>query len=64
MTLNSPDRQNILTQSGLKPRITKNRAVIIFRIPSQKLPQGDYYITLFGEPANESVDDYSFRVIR
>ena len=64
MTLNSPDRQNILTQSGLKPRIIKNRAVIIFRIPSERLPQGDYYITLFGEPANESVDDYSFRVIR
>ena len=64
VTLNSPDRQNILSQSGLKPRITKNRAVVTFRVPSQRLPQGDYYITLFGEPANESVDDYSFRVIR
>ena len=62
--LNSVDRQNIFSKSSLKPRVTNNRAAITFRIPAQRLPPGDYYLSVFGEPANESVDDYPFRVIR
>jgi hypothetical protein len=62
--LNSVDRQNIFSKSGLKARLTNNRGSLTFRIPAQKLPPGDYYFSLFGQPANESVDDYPFRVIR
>ena len=62
--LNSVDRQNIFSKSSLKPRVTNNRAALIFRIPAQRLPPGDYYLSVFGEPTNESVDDYPFRVIR
>ena len=62
--LNSPDRQNIFSKSSLKPHVTNNRGALTFRIPAQKLPPGDYYLSLFGEPANESVDDYPFRVIK
>lgn len=63
-TLNSIDRKDIVSTSGLKPRATKNRSILIFRIPAQRLPQGDYYVSLYGEPSNESVDDYPFRVIK
>ncbi|HJY29365.1 MAG TPA: anti-sigma factor [Pyrinomonadaceae bacterium] len=62
--LNSVDRQGLLSISGLKPRITNNGSMLTFRIPAQRLPKGDFYISLFGEPADESVDDYPFRVIR
>jgi len=62
--LNSVDRQNIFSKSSLKPRVTNNRAALTFRIPAQRLPPGDYYLSVCGEPANESVDDYPFRVIR
>ena len=61
--VNSVDRRDIFSKSNLKPRITKNRATVTFRIPAQLLPPGDYYISVFGEPGNESVDDYPFRVI-
>jgi anti-sigma factor RsiW len=64
LKLNAPDGKDVFSQAGLKPRFTKNRAVLTFRVPSQRLSQGDYYITLFGEPTNESIDDYSFRVIK
>ena len=64
VTLNSVDRKDISSTSGLKPRGPKNRAALTFRIPAQRLPPGDYYFSLFGGPANESVDDYHFRVIR
>jgi len=63
-TLNSPDRKDIFSASSLKPRVTTNRAALTFRIPARHLPAGDYYISVFGEPANESVDDYPFRVIK
>jgi len=62
--LNSVDRQGLFSVSGLKPRITNNGSKLIFHIPAQRLPHGDFYISLFGEPANESVADYPFRVIR
>jgi len=62
--INSPNRKNIFSKSGLKPRISKNAGTLMFRVPAKQLPQGDYYVTVFGEPANETVDDYPFRVIK
>ena|SRR6185369_3450489 len=64
VTLNSVDRKNLFPMSGLKPRIAKNGAALTFRLPAQRLPPGDYYLSVFGEPGNESVEDYPFRVIR
>jgi hypothetical protein len=58
------DRSDVFSKSGLKPRVTKKGAVLIVRVPAQRLPQGDYYVSLSGEPANESVDDYPFRVVK
>jgi len=63
-SINSVDRKDVFSKSGLKPRVTKNGSVLIFRVPTQHLQQGDYYVSLYGEPANESVDDYPFRVIK
>ena len=60
VTINSVDRKNIFSKAGLKPQASK----LTFRVAAQLLPQGDYYVSLFGEPANESVDDYPFRVIK
>lgn len=62
--VNSVDRQGLFSVSGLKPSITNNHGILTFRIPAQRLPHGDFYISVFGEPANESVEDYPFRVIR
>ena len=61
--LNSVDRKNILSMSRLKPRVTNKGATLTFRIPAKQLTQGDYYLSVFGGPANESVDDYPFRAI-
>lgn len=64
VTINGVDRKDIFSVSSLKPRVNKKGATIIFRIPAQHLPQGDYYVSVFGEPANESVDDYVFRAVK
>ena len=61
--LNSPDHKNIFSRSNLKPRVTNKGATLTFRIPAQQLRQGDYYLSVFGGPGNESVDDYPFRAI-
>lgn len=63
-TINSIDHNDVFSQSNLKPLVTKNGATLILRIPAQRLAPGDYYLVLYGEPANESVDDYQFRVIK
>jgi len=60
VTINSIDHGSVFSKSDLKPRATK----LTLRVPAQRLPPGDYNLTLFGEPANESVDDYPFRVIK
>lgn len=60
VAINSPNRKDIFSKSGLKPR----GAILTFRVPAEHLAQGDYYVSLFGGPANESVDDYPFHVIR
>ena len=63
-TINSIDHNDVFSQSNLKPLVTKSGATLIVRIPAQRLAPGDYYLVLYGEPANESVDDYQFRVIK
>jgi hypothetical protein len=60
VTINSPTRKDIFSKSGLKPR----GPILTFRVPAEHLQQGDYYVSLSGGPANESVDDYPFRVIK
>ena len=64
VTINSPNGKEIVSISGLKPRINKNAGTLTFRVPAKQLSQGDFHVNLFGEPANESVDDYPFRVIK
>ena len=63
-TIKSVDHGDVFSKSNLKPRVTGHGATLSLRVPAQRLAAGDYYLTLFGEPANESVDDYPFRVIK
>ena len=62
--ITSTDNRSVFSKSDLKPQTTKSGDILMLRVPVQSLPQGDYYLTLHGEPANERVDDYPFRVIR
>jgi hypothetical protein len=63
-TINSTDHRSVFSKSDLKSQTTSTGDVLMLRVPAQNLPQGDYYLTLHGEPANERVDDYAFRVIK
>ena len=63
-TINSTNHLSVFSKSDLKPQGTKNGPVLILSIPAQSLAAGDYHLTLSGEPTNERVDDYLFRVSR
>ncbi|HKN84074.1 MAG TPA: hypothetical protein VJW17_11580 [Pyrinomonadaceae bacterium] len=61
------DRAQVFSQSGLKARATKIGSVLRFRVPANRLPAGDYYVSVFDGAAGSSgssVEDYVFHIIR
>jgi hypothetical protein len=54
------DRGEVLSKDGLRLQATR----LTLRVPAKQLPPGDYYVSVFGGPANESVADYPFRVTK
>ena len=54
------DRGEVFSRDGLRPQATR----LTLRVPAKQLPPGDYYISVYGGPANESVADYPFRILK
>ena len=66
-TITKADRTQVFSKVDLRPRVTNNGALLIFRVPVQHLSPADYIVTVYGGPpnaANESVDDYLFSVVK
>jgi len=59
-TVFNADRGEVFSRSGLRPQATR----LTLRVPAKQLPAGDYYVSIYGGPANESVADYAFRVTK
>lgn len=59
-TVINADRGEVFSKDGLRPQATG----LTLRVPAKQLPPGYYYVSVFGGPANESVDDYPFRVTK
>lgn len=60
-------RANVFSSGFVKPRRLRSGAILTINVPARQLPPGDYGIGLEGRTATgtvESVDDYSFRVLR
>jgi anti-sigma factor RsiW len=61
------DRAQVFSQPGLKARATKIGSVLSFRVSANRLPVGDYYVSVFdgaAGPSGSSVEDYVFHIIR
>jgi predicted RNA-binding protein YlqC (UPF0109 family) len=58
VTVNNADRGEVFSRDGLHPQAIR----LTVRVPAKHLPPGDYYVSVYGGPANESVADYAFRV--
>ena len=59
-TVINADRGEVFSKDGLRPQATG----LTLRVPAKQLSPGYYYVSVFGGPANESVDDYPFRVTK
>ncbi|HET9711147.1 MAG TPA: hypothetical protein VFP64_04675 [Pyrinomonadaceae bacterium] len=59
-TVINADRGEVFSKSGLRPQAAR----LTLRVPTKQLPPGDYYVSVYGGPANESVADYPFRVTK
>lgn len=61
------EAEELVSLSELKALVQKDEILIAFRLPSQTLTRGDYYVSLIGvteSGAAESVGRYDFRVVR
>jgi hypothetical protein len=54
------DRGEVFSRDGLRQQAAR----LTLRIPAKQLPPGDYYVSVYGGPANESVADYPFRITK
>jgi hypothetical protein len=59
-TIFNADRGEVFSKSGLRAQATR----LTLRVPAKQLSAGDYYVSIYGGPANESVADYPFRIIK
>lgn len=60
-------RANVFSSGFVTPRRMRSGAILTINVPARRLRPGDYGIGLEGRTATgtvESVDDYSFRVLR
>jgi hypothetical protein len=60
-------RPNIFSSGFVTPRRLRSGAIITINVPAKQLPPGDYGIGLEGRTSTgtvETVDDYSFRVLK
>jgi hypothetical protein len=60
VTVINADHGEVFSKSGLRPQATR----LTIRVPAKQLPPGDYYVSIYGGPANESIADYPFRIIK
>ena len=59
-TIINADRGEVFARDGLRQQAAR----LTLRVPAKQLPPGDYYVSVYGGPANESVADYPFRIIK
>ena len=59
-TIINADRGDVFSRDGLRQQAAR----LTLRVPAKQLPPGDYYVSVYGGPANESVADYPFRIIK
>jgi len=59
-TIINADRGEVFSRDGLRQQAAR----LTLRVPAKQLPPGDYYVSVYGGPANESVADYPFRIIK
>ncbi len=66
VVIRTPEGRELWRESGLKPVLPGGRRVVAI-MPADKLPSGDYVLTLSAAPSTgvfEDVADYSFRVAK
>ena len=59
-TIINADRGEVFSRDGLRQQAAR----LTLRVPAKQLPPGDYYVSVYGGPANESVADYPFRIMK
>jgi DNA-binding transcriptional MerR regulator len=59
-TIINADRGEVFSRDGLRQQAAR----LTLRVPAKQLPPGDYYVSVYGGSANESVADYPFRIIK
>jgi hypothetical protein len=57
-TIINADRGEVFSRDGLRQQAAR----LTLRVPAKQLSPGDYYVSVYGGPANESVADYPVRI--
>jgi hypothetical protein len=63
-TLHEVGGTELLSLAGLRPVSTADGAMIIVTLPSESLPEGDYFIRLSSNTDSATLQRYDFRVLR
>lgn len=67
VVLHDVDARELFSASQLKAETASERIVVSFSLPIERLPRGDYFVSLFGvlEPdVEERLGRYAFRILR